>query len=248
MRLGWKQTQPNNSHVDAQTDISLPHALTAPLAMFPAWNFRTPSGQDDRGYCFELWATISGAQPKPALPHDRVLRSKCPARRRDPGSNSALPSSKKQVREHHPRHETASGACHSGPVFCRKSQIGCTIPAGSCRLAPLTLIRHLVPPKASADVHNVPGAQPALHQQRARNKTSMKELPLAPLKRGPVDPGSSRRRPITWDETGGLDVSRLGCACRFFSPLLAPLDANPSITSDRLRPGPPCSAPRTNEC
>ncbi|UKZ88499.1 uncharacterized protein TrAFT101_004255 [Trichoderma asperellum] len=171
MRLGWKQTQPNNSHVDAQTDISLPHALTAPLAMFPAWNFRTPSGQDDRGYCFELWATISGAQPKPALPHDRVLRSKCPARRRDPGSNSALPSSKKQVREHHPRHETASGACHSGPVFCRKSQIGCTIPAGSCRLAPLTLIRHLVPPKASADVHNVPGAQPALHQQRARNKT-----------------------------------------------------------------------------
>lgn len=186
MRLGWKQTQPNNSHVDAQTDISLPHALTAPLAMFPAWNFRTPSGQDDRGYCFELWATISGAQPKPALPHDRVLRSKCPARRRDPGSNSALPSSKKQVREHHPRHETASGACHSGPVFCRKSQIGCTIPAGSCRLAPLTLIRHLVPPKASADVHNVPGAQPALHQQRARNKTSMKELPLAPLKRGPL--------------------------------------------------------------
>lgn len=63
---------------------SLPHALTASLAIFPCLEFPDPSGQDDSRYCFELWATISGAQPKPALPHDRVLRSKLPARRRDP--------------------------------------------------------------------------------------------------------------------------------------------------------------------
>ncbi|KAL7941589.1 hypothetical protein V8C42DRAFT_334154 [Trichoderma barbatum] len=47
----------------------------------------------------------------------------------------------------------------------------------------------------------------------------MKSIPL-PHKRGPVDPGSSRRRPITWDETRGHDAPKLGCACRFASSSL----------------------------
>lgn len=77
--------QPNDFEVDAQTDISLPHARIDRFPCYlPCLEFPGPNGQDDSGYCFELWATISGAQPKPALPHDRVLRSKCPARRRDP--------------------------------------------------------------------------------------------------------------------------------------------------------------------
>ncbi|KAL6787723.1 hypothetical protein J3E68DRAFT_142581 [Trichoderma sp. SZMC 28012] len=83
----------------------------------------------------------------------------------------------------------------------------------------------------------------------------MKSFPL-PHKRGPVDPGSSRRRPITWDETRGHDAPHRSLAVPvdlppaplfslslFFSGgFLALLNANPSIASDRLRPGLPCSA------
>lgn len=71
MRLGWKQTQPNNSHVDAQTDISLPHALTAPLAMFPAWNFRTPAARMTAVTALSFGQ--QSAEPNQNLPYPTIV-------------------------------------------------------------------------------------------------------------------------------------------------------------------------------
>ncbi|KAL7934808.1 hypothetical protein V8C35DRAFT_19951 [Trichoderma chlorosporum] len=155
MWLGWERMQPN---FDAQASVSLPDGplpCLFPIAcsLPPISNFRTPTAMT----ALSVGSPLGNNQRSPTkslpLPHDRVLRSKVLQGDEIREATLLLPLPKSRLASitrvmKQPREFATLVPSLS---FAPGHRLAAAFL--SCRLAPLTLIRHLVPPKSPA-VHS----------------------------------------------------------------------------------------------